>query len=394
VTPPSTGQRLAAFVRRRSRAAPGVLLYAQVTHVLGDAAIAAALATTLFFDVPVGEARTEVGLYLLLAFAPYAVLAPVVAPIVARRSRAHGAVVVVSDAGRAVLAVLLISRLDGPLLYPLGFGILVLSRTHGISRAALVPALADRDELLDANASISFVSGIAGSVGGLAALAVSAAAGGTAALLLAAAMYGAGTLSGLWLHPPAESGVDVEDKGWLTGTGSIRITVAVFAARVCLGFTAMLIAFSFHGGDDRLSLLLVGVSLGLGTWSASLIVPRLEKVISERRLAPAALIALVAAALIAVPVGGLAAGVVLAASVGLAGGTARLAFDAHVQQCWPPQARGPGYARYETLLQLGWVLGAAPGALIGVSLTVGAVIVASLALIGLVAAGVVVRALR
>lgn len=73
---------------------------------------------------------------------------------------------------------------------------------------------------------------------------------------------------------------------------------------------------------------------------------------------------------------------VLAGTVGVAGGTARLAFDAHVQDEWQPEARGPGYARYETLLQLGWVIGAAPASLIGLNLHVGSAVVAATAGVG------------
>lgn len=337
-----------------------MLLYAQVVHILGDAAVAAGLATTLFFDVPVGEARTEVGLYLLLAFAPYAVLAPLVAPVIARRSRAHGGVVVGSDAVRAVFAVLLIGRLDSALLYPLGFGILVLSRTHAVSKGALVPALVEDEDLLDANASISFVSGIAGVVGGAVGLTLSAVAGPPAALLLAASVFAAGTLTGLWLHPPSKEAPEIRDKGWLTGTESIRITGAVFSARICLGFTAMLVAFSFHGTEDRLSLVVAGVALAVATWLPSVVVPALRTSVSRLQLAAGSLAILVVVAAAASPIGA-------------------------------PAERGPGYARYETLLQLGWVVGAAPATLIGLPLTAGAVTVALVGALGLVTVAAVPR---
>lgn len=376
---------LATLAKRRVRAAPKVLLYAQVAHVVGDAAVAAALASTLFFDVPVGEARTEVGLYLLLAFAPYAVLAPLVAPVIARRARAHGSVLVGTHAFRAICAVLLVGRLDSAFLYPLGFTLLVLSRTHAISKGALVPALVDEEDLLDANASISFVSGIAGVTGGAVGLGLSAVAGGPAALLLAGGVFGLGTLTGLWLRPPAKEAPELEDTGWLTSTESVRITAAVFAVRVCLGFTGLLIAFNFHGADDRAALVAAGIALGVGTWSTSLFVPALRRRFTRLQLAAGPLIGLVVIALVAAAAAGLVTGIVLAAAVGVASGTTRLAFDAHVQDCWPPEARGPGYARYETLLQLGWVAGAAPASLLGVSLGVGAIAVGGLALGGMAA---------
>ena len=47
----------------------------------GDTLITIGLAGTIFFDVPLGEARTKVALYLLVTMIPFALLAPVVGPL-------------------------------------------------------------------------------------------------------------------------------------------------------------------------------------------------------------------------------------------------------------------------------------------------------------------------
>ena len=47
----------------------------------GDTLIAIGLAGTIFFNVPLGEARTKVALYLLVTMVPFALLAPVVGPL-------------------------------------------------------------------------------------------------------------------------------------------------------------------------------------------------------------------------------------------------------------------------------------------------------------------------
>ena len=44
----------------------------------GDTLIAIGLAGTIFFDVPLGEARSKVALYLLVTMVPFAFLAPVI----------------------------------------------------------------------------------------------------------------------------------------------------------------------------------------------------------------------------------------------------------------------------------------------------------------------------
>ncbi len=47
----------------------------------GDTLIAIGLAGTIFFNVPLGEARSKVALYLLVTMIPFALLAPVVGPL-------------------------------------------------------------------------------------------------------------------------------------------------------------------------------------------------------------------------------------------------------------------------------------------------------------------------
>ena len=102
----------------------------QAAHAAGDAIVAVALADTLFFAVPVGEARHQVALYLGLTMAPFALLSSVVGPWLDRRRGSLRLAIVVAALGRAALAVLLSGRTDRFELYPLAFGLLVLSRVH------------------------------------------------------------------------------------------------------------------------------------------------------------------------------------------------------------------------------------------------------------------------
>ena len=50
----------------------GRLIELHGVNTAGDAMVAVALANTLFFSVPTGEARGRVALYLLITMAPYA----------------------------------------------------------------------------------------------------------------------------------------------------------------------------------------------------------------------------------------------------------------------------------------------------------------------------------
>ena len=68
----------------------------------GDVFVTVSLAGTLFFDVGVGAARPKVLLYLLLTMAPFAVVAPVLGPLLDRTRGGRRLMVAVVDgaAGR------------------------------------------------------------------------------------------------------------------------------------------------------------------------------------------------------------------------------------------------------------------------------------------------------
>ena len=73
--------------------------------------------------------------------------------------------VAASMAGRAVLCVLMASKIDSPLLYPLAFGALVLSKGQTIAKSALVPAVVDsHDELVLANSRLALIAVVGATV--------------------------------------------------------------------------------------------------------------------------------------------------------------------------------------------------------------------------------------
>jgi hypothetical protein len=380
------GSAVADRVRRRLAPAPPVLLFAQAGHVLGDMAVAAALAETLFFAVPVGEARLKVGLYLALAFAPYAVLSPLATRLLGRGLRAYGAAVVASDVGRALTCAVLVTRTDGPALYPLGFLILVLSRLHTVARHSLMPPLVpDRGNLLEANAAVSLVSAAAGIVGGGAALALARLVAPDAALVFAAAVFAFGSLSGLWLSPPVRrTGEAPPPPAWF-GEGRLRrLVVALVCARAALGFTSMVIAFRFHSNGVAG----LGVGLGallVGTGLAPLAVRPVRRLFG-RHLTVAALALLVVPAAVPFTLEGVGAAAALGGGVGFLVATARLGFDAAIQEQVGGDVIGRAYARYEAALQLGWVAGAAAATLLGVPLSLSGYGLAALGVGGSLAA--------
>src|SRR3954451_8784858 len=107
----------------------------------GDALIAIGLAGTIFFNVPLGEARSKVALYLLITMVPFALLAPVVGPLLDHFRHGRRYALAVTMLGRAFLAWVIADNLLGWGLYPAAFGVLALSRAYGVARSAAVPRL-------------------------------------------------------------------------------------------------------------------------------------------------------------------------------------------------------------------------------------------------------------
>lgn len=95
-------------------------------------------------------------LYLALAFAPYASLSPIVSHAMRRRDRTQRRAIVVQRRRSGRCSPLLVPEVDSLLLYPVGFGLLVLSRVHSVRRNALLRELLEReDDLLEPNAAVS-----------------------------------------------------------------------------------------------------------------------------------------------------------------------------------------------------------------------------------------------
>src|SRR3954470_2504360 len=141
------------------------LAVAQAIGIAGDVCITVSLAGTLFFDVGVGAARPKVLLYLLLTMAPFAIVAPVLGPFLDRTRGGRRLMVAGAMAGRAVLCMLMASRINSPLLYPLAFGALVLSKGQSVAKSSLVPAVVESDEeLVLANSRLAIISVLGASV--------------------------------------------------------------------------------------------------------------------------------------------------------------------------------------------------------------------------------------
>jgi hypothetical protein len=340
-------------------------------NVAGDTLVAVTLAQTLFFGVPSADARGNVALYLALTLAPFAVIAPVLGGIFARFPGVYRAALTLSSVLRTVLAVVMMLGLATLWLYPLAFGMLVLSRLFGISKSSLLPvALPAPVALVSANAVLARIGILAGAiVVPLGALAVQF--DPAVALALAAVFFGIAAFTSLGLPNPRrlEDMVDLDaaDVPVLPLRDLRLARFATAGARLLNGFLLLLLAFEFRDADARALDFgaLIGAG-GVGYGLASIVSPWLERRLREEPMVVAALAVEAAAAFIAGQFFGLVAAAALAAAAGLAWGTAKFAFDGLLQATVQPDERGAAFTRSETLFQLAWVV----GAIIPVTLTV------------------------
>jgi MFS family permease len=148
----------------------------------GDAFVAVALAGTLFFSSSVDQARSRAAVALLITIAPYAILAPLIGPLLDRVRQGNRFIMMGTMLARGLLcwgmadAVL---HKDAVTLLPAVFGVLVLQKAYGVTRAAVTPRLLPSEiTLVTANARTNLASLIATSAGAVLALGVDKIAGG------------------------------------------------------------------------------------------------------------------------------------------------------------------------------------------------------------------------
>lgn len=171
----ATGRRI-----RRATSAEGAgetglakLIELQAVSSAGDMMITLALASTIFFSVPTGEARGRVALYLLITMAPFVLLAPLIGPLLDRIPSGRRAAMAVTMLARAALAWMMAGSMgSGSIqIYPEALGVLVASKANGVVRSVVVPRLLPpRLPAVKANARVTLAgliaTGLAAAVGG------------------------------------------------------------------------------------------------------------------------------------------------------------------------------------------------------------------------------------
>lgn len=349
-----------------------------------DALVAVGLAGTLFFQVPTNEARGRVALYLVLTLAPFALLAPVIGPLLDRvrsgRRRALAVAFVVRGVLALVMAAAVAGAQDPVRLYPAAFGWLVLSRAYGLLRAAAIPRLLPPAVgPVRANGRASLAGLAAATVAAGVGAGLSALVGSPWVLRLAAVVVAVAAYLSLRLPPAAddpsgevtarissEREPDRRPSRWNVGPSVVRSLRANASLRAYTGFLTLFLAFLLRehplpsvSATVGVAAVVAGAGLGsaLGTFAGSLLRQRSSRAVD---------LAVLGASLVTAGLGAWLYGdvVVLALVTGVAGFSqtlGKLSLDGVIQTEVPESVRTSAFARSETVLQLAWALGGGLG---------------------------------
>jgi MFS family permease len=379
---------------RRAAAAEGAdssglarLIELGALNAAGDAAVAISLAGTLFFKIPTGEARGQVSLFLGLTMLPFAIVAPLIGPMLDRFSHGRRWAIGATMAARAFFAWVLASAVvtRSAWLFPAALGVLVASKAYNVTRAAAVPRLLPKGlTLVTANARMS-MAGLVGVAVSAPIAALASVIGPSWSLRYAFVVFVLATILAITLPTRVDSSHGEEPLGFLSGDqgepaprpgaasgplprGKMRIPHSMaFALRAncgprwLSGFLTLFMAFllrehPIEGHSPQFSLAVVigaaGVGNVLGIGAGSLF-----KAVHPKVTVVLSLLAGAAAVTLAALFYGLVSLVVLGFTAGLTQCLAKLSLDSTIQRDVPERVQTSAFARSDTTLQLAWVLG-------------------------------------
>jgi len=337
------------------------LALAQAVGVAGDVFVTVSLAGTLFFDVGAGAARPKVLLYLLLTMAPFAVVAPVLGPLLDRTRGGRRLMYAFSMLGRAGLCIVMANHVKSLMLYPLAFGALVLSKGQSVAKSSLVPAVVDDpSEMVLANSRLAIIAVVGGTIVAPFAAGILKILGASWVLRTGAIVFIFGTVAAFAI-PRAERVAPqetTEEREVLHARSILLGGTAMALLRGVVGFFTFFAAFALKRAHEpawMFGVVLIGSALGNGL--GTILAPILRKKLKEEWILAGTLLVPALPLVYAARSYGRPALVAAAASVAAAAACGRVAFDSLLQRDGHEAARGRAFARFETRFQIAWVVG-------------------------------------
>ncbi len=375
-------------------------------HNAGDTVVAISLAGSLFFQVPTGEARGQVALFLLMTLLPFAVVAPLIGPFLDRFSHGRRWAIGSTMALRAFLCWALAASIQDASAwqFPAALLILISSKAYNVTRAAATPRLLPEQlSLVKVNGRLSLAGTVCATIA--APLAVGAATFGPEwSLRLATLIFAAGTVLAILLparvdSTKGEQEVAISELSWRPRGQRVAVPGEVVTSlranaglRMLSGFLTIFLAFLLRseplpGWEDRFTLLLgvvvaaAGVGAAIGTLTGSLVHTSRPLLMVKLVLLLDALVTVLAAVSFS-----LLTVLLLSLVVGTTQQLGKLALDATIQQRVPEGIRTSVFGRSETMIQVAWVAGGGLGVILPTDARIGmsvmaAVLVANLVLV-------------
>lgn len=373
-----------------------------------DAAIAVALAGSIFFSISPDAARWRVALYLALTMAPFAVVTPLIGPAIDRMPGGRRAMIIITNLGRFFVAALMIRHVDTLWLFPEAFSLLVLQKGYGVAKAAVVPRYVDNEAgLMESNSRLALLGALMSVAGALAGGVFALIGGPSWAAVVATLGYAFSTVLTFRLPrvPVAAGRVSQQEKADLRRATILLAASAMAIMRGSVGFVTFLLAFALRGGSEGLDVSAPGAAVGgatatlrdiditgdprapiwhfgvvvvaaaCGSFASARYAPVLRRRYREESMLLGALVLATATSLAAALAGGLLGNVLLSAGIAIGAASGKLLFDSLVQRDAPDVNHGRSFSRFEARFQIAWVVGAFVPAVIPIAAQLGAVMV-------------------
>ena len=399
------------------------LTWPVVANFAVDAAMAVALANTLFFAAAAGESKGRVALYLLITIAPFAVIAPLIGPALDRLQHGRRVALAMSFILRTLLVIVLIANYDGAtgsypswVLYPCALGMMVLSKSFSVLRSAVTPrVLPPSIDLVRVNSRLTTFGLLGGTmVGGGIAAGAEYLFGvfhlpGALYVIVAVSLVGAALSMRIPKWVEVTAGEVPATLSYHGGSGELRrhpeqhktsaeprqplgrnIIAALWGnctIKVMVGFLFLYPAFVAKSHDasgwQQLRILgVIGAAAAIGNFAGNFTAARL-KLGHPSLLVLRCAIAVTVFALATALTGKLMVAALATLVTSAAAAIAKASLDASLQDDLPEKSRASAFGRSESLLQLAWVTGGAIGVLVYTDLWVGFTAVTAVLIVGL-----------
>ena len=383
----------------------------------GDTLVTISLAGSLFFSVSPTEAKSKVLAYLLLTIAPFAVVSPLLGPLIDKSVSGRRVLVALSAGFRVLLCWSMSQHLNSLWLFPEAFLVLISSKLYVVTRGTLVPEMARSDQFREHpanvgdagwpkvdgeehrgfagfNAQLTLLGTLAGLLVGSMGAGLLKGVGAPSVLIAASLVFVGATVASVRLKSPERTVAEhfttltqeERDMHALNPLGDVEVTWGLGATallRFSVGFATFLLAFGLRREHAGLGWFAFALAIsGIGALAGLGIVTRVRNSVPESTLLTLALLGTAAGAGAASAKPSLIVQTLFAGWLGLCAAMAQPSFDAITQRHVPPGAQGRTFARFAVRQQLLWVLGALIPVGVTLSFAVGDQVLAVLMLFG------------